>query len=261
MTTRAMWQATLTIKKYRLAVKLYAAVEDREIHFHLLHKRDRTRVEQQMVDAHTGRPVPLGEALKAFEAEPGLFVKLTPEEIERSSPRAGRDLSISRFISLSAIDPFLYERPYYLSPDAESIADYFALAQALEKNRKAGIAQWVMRKHSYRGALTAYQGYLVLITLKKAAEVIALDQLEPPGGPSATAKEKDLAGKLLEQLSGTFRAGDYHDEYQQRVRELIDAKRSGKTIRRKRPRRRPASKSLADSLEKSLRSIRPARRR
>jgi DNA end-binding protein Ku len=260
MSARAIWQATLAIKKHELPVKLYAAVEDRQIHFHLLHKRDRTRVEQQMVDTETGQPVPAKEALKAFEAEPGLYVKLTPEEIERAAPPSGRQVSINRFVSLGAIDPFLYERPYYLGPDAGGAEDYFALAQALEKKGKAGIAHWVMRKHSYRGALTAHEGYLVLITLRRADRVIPLDLLDPPGGPALATKEKDLAGKLVDALSGTFRAGDYHDEYQQRVRELIDAKRSGKRIKRKRPPRRAPAKSLADSLEKSLRAARPALR-
>jgi DNA end-binding protein Ku len=101
----------------------------------------------------------------------------------------------------------------------------------------------------------------MLITLRRTSEVIPLGGLDPPGGPALTTKEKELAARLLDELSGTFRAGDYHDEYQERIRELIDAKRSGKKIKRKQPLRRPASKSLADSLEKSLRAARPARRR
>ncbi len=260
MTTRAIWQAKLKIKKHEMPVKLYSAVEDRQIHFHLLHKRDHTRVEQQMVDSQTGEPVASSETFKAFEAEPGLFVKLWPEEIERSVPSAGRDLSINRFVPLSAIEPFLYDRPYYVGPGTDATADYFALVHALEKKQKAGIAHWVMRKHSYRGALVSYHGYLALITLRRADEVVPLDQLDSPVGPAHSTKETDLAGRLLEELSGTFRAGDYHDEYQVRVRELIDAKRSGKKIRRKRLQRRAPTKSLADSLEKSLRSVRPQRR-
>ena len=72
MTTRPIWQGSLKIRKNELPVKLYSAVQDRQIHFHLLHRRDRTRVQQRMVDAETGKAVPLSEAQKAFEAEPGL---------------------------------------------------------------------------------------------------------------------------------------------------------------------------------------------
>jgi DNA end-binding protein Ku len=261
MSARAIWQATLKIRKQTLPVKLYSAVEDRQIHFHMLHKRDRTRVHQEMVDSRTGRPVSSDEMIKAFEVEAGRYVKVTDEEIERSEPEPGRDVSISRFVPMSAIDPFLFDRPYYVGPATDSVSDYFALVEALKNKSKAGLAHWVMRKHSYRGALTAHQGFLMLITLRSASEVVPLGQLDPPAGAALTTKEKDLAGRLLDELSGTFRARDYHDEYQERVRELIDAKRSGKRIKRKRLRRRPASKSLADSLEKSLRAVRPVRSR
>ncbi len=83
MTARAIWQGTLVIQKHKLAVKLYSAVLDRQVHFHLLHKRDRTRVQQRMVDAETGEPVALEDARKAFEVEPGLYVAVTAEEIEQ----------------------------------------------------------------------------------------------------------------------------------------------------------------------------------
>ena len=45
MTARSIWQGNLSVQKHEIAVKLYSAVVDRQIHFHLLHKRDRTRVQ------------------------------------------------------------------------------------------------------------------------------------------------------------------------------------------------------------------------
>ena len=73
MSARAIWQGTLIVQKQEIAVKFYSAVVDRQTHFHLLHKRDRTRVEQRMVDAETEDPVPLEEARKAYQAEPGVI--------------------------------------------------------------------------------------------------------------------------------------------------------------------------------------------
>ena len=190
VTARAIWQATLKIKKQSLSIKLYSALEDRQIHFHMLHKRDRTRVQQQMVDSQTGRPVPSDEMIKAFEFEPGRYVKVTEEEIERSEPAASRDVNVSRFVPASAIDPFLLDRPYYVGPDTDSIPDYFALGKALENKQSAGLAQWVMRKHAYRGALVSNQGYLMLITLRSASAVIPLDQLDAPGGPASLPRKR-----------------------------------------------------------------------
>jgi DNA end-binding protein Ku len=261
MIARAIWQGSLKIQKHALPVKLYSAVQDRQIHFHLLHRRDRTRVEQRMVDAKTGKAVPSGEARKAFEAEPGVYVTVTPEEIERSQPEPGRTVIVSRFVPVSVIDPLLYDRPYFLGPGDESPIDYFGLAQALATKKKAGVASWVMRKHSYHGILTSAYGYLVLITLRMAKQVIPSSELEPPAGPAVTAKEKDLAAKLVEELSSTFDPDLYHDQYQQRIRELIDAKRTGKKMKRKpAPPRAAGGRSLTDALEKSLRAASSRRR-
>jgi DNA end-binding protein Ku len=252
VTARSIWQGKLTIQKHELAVKLYSAVLDRQTHFHLLHKRDRTRVEQRMVDSETGKPIPPDETRKAFETEAGLFVAVTPEEIERSVPKPSREVRISRFVPTAAIDPQLFDRPYYLGPAQDSETDYFALAQALDRKKCAGFASWVMRKHSYVGALIVQAGYLMLITLRHADEVIPVSDLEPPQGRPLVPQERDLAEKLIQALSGQFQPEVFRDEYQERIRELIEAKRKGKKVKPKRVPRRRHEGSLADSLRASL---------
>jgi non-homologous end joining protein Ku len=55
-----------------------------------------------------------------------------------------------------------------------------------------------------------------------------------------------------EALSGRFDARAYHDEYQARVHELIEAKRAGKKVKRPRVRRPRSQGSLTDVLQSSL---------
>ena len=147
MSARSIWQGMLVVQKQRIAVKFYSAVQDRQIHFHLLHKRDRTRVQQEMVDAETEKPVPLDEARKAFEVEKGLYVAVTREEVDGSAPEPAREVEVRRFVPMQAIEPqFADPEPYYLGPGEDAAVDYFALVQALEKKKRAGIASWTMRK-------------------------------------------------------------------------------------------------------------------
>ena len=260
MNARAIWQGKLLIAKRELPVKLYSAVQDRQIHFHLLHKRDRTRVEQRMVDAETEKPVSPEETRKAFEAGPGVYVTVTAEEIERSVPEASREVRVNRFVSRGAIDPQLFDRPYYLGPNEDALEDYFALAEALKKRTGPGIASWVMRKHSYVGAVLADRGYLMLITLRHADEVIPVSQLEPPQGRALDAREKEMANQAdRTRFAGKFEPDAYHDEFQRRVHEMIDAKRKGKKIK---PKKAPAKRregSLADALSASLKRVRGVR--
>ena len=142
---------------------------------------------------------------------------------------------------MGAIEPQLFDRPYYLGPGDDAVVDYFALARALEKKKCAGIASWTMRKHSYVGALIVDRGYLMVITLRHADEVIPVSQLDPPQGRALEPKERVLAAKLIETLSGQFDPAAYSDQYQERVQELIDAKRAGKKVKPKRARRRPTT--------------------
>jgi DNA end-binding protein Ku len=117
-----------------------------------------------------------------------------------------------------------------------------------------------MRKHSYVGALIVDRGYLMAITLRHADEVIPVSQLDPPQGRALEPKERVLAEKLIETLSGQFDPTAYSDQYQERVQELIDAKRAGKKVKPKRARRRPTSGSLAESLQSSLKAAAASRR-
>ena len=116
---------------------------------------------------------------------------VTSEDIEKSVPKPTRSVTVTRFVPPGAIDPRLYDRPYFLGPAADSAADYFALAQALDRKKRAGIATWVMRKHSYVGRLVPRQGYLMLITLRHTEEVVPPGQLDAPEGAAFDAKERD----------------------------------------------------------------------
>src|SRR4029077_559288 len=105
------------------------------------------------------------------------------------------------------------------------------------------------------GALLSHEGYLTLITLRNNDEVIPVGSLEPPQGRPLAANEKQLAEKLIEALSGKFRPEDYRDLYQQRIQELIDAKRSGKKLKPKRSPRKRQAGSLAESLRARLKQL------
>jgi DNA end-binding protein Ku len=250
---RAMWKGVLEIDTHRLAVKLFAAAEEHQIRFHLLHDEDRVRVKQRMAHPATGDTVAPQDTVTGAEVEPGVFVVLHDADLERLDPTPSRDISISRFVTPGQIDSHWYDRPYYLGPDGGEVQRYFAFAQALQRTGLLGIAHWTMRKRSYVGALRAKDEYLALISLRHADEVISLADLKPPAGRPIDARERKLARQLVETLASTFDLAEFRDEYRDRVSELVARKRGGKTIKLERFRpRRAAEKSLADVLEASL---------
>jgi DNA end-binding protein Ku len=254
MAARAIWKGVIRCDDFRLPVRLYSAVRDQRIHFHLLHAPDAVRVRQKLLNPLTGEAVEYDQARRGAEVERGVFVMLSKKELSSLEPKESRDINVVCFLDPHLIDHQWYERPYFLGPDGDTPA-YFALAAALQHEQKEGLARWVMRRREYVGALHAENDYLALITIRHADEVIPASALEAPAGRGFQKREAGMAEQLLQALDDSFRPEEYHDEYRQRVVELIEAKRQGKTIELEEPEKRTESGSLADVLKASLKAV------
>jgi DNA end-binding protein Ku len=255
MAARAIWKGIIKVGAERVPIKLYSAVEDRTVRFNVLEKSTMTRITQHMVNPESGEEVPNDHIQKAYEVEPGIYVRLTNEDLEKAKPEESRDIEIMRFVSASHIDQQWYDRPHYLGPDESDAASYFALAAALENEKREGIARWTMRNIRYVGALRSQGGYLMLITLKFAEEVLSADELPQPAGRPPDAKELKMAEQLVQALEDEFRPQDYHDEYRERVMKFIEAKAKGLKPKLRIVARKKETTSLADTLAASLKAV------
>jgi DNA end-binding protein Ku len=255
-----MWKGVIESGGVRVPVKLYSAVQDRAVRFHLLHEKDRTPVQQRMVNPLTGKEVPREQVRKGYEVEPHTFVVLDDKELEVLEPPPSRDIEVTRFVPADGIDAQWYDRPYYLGPDGDA-GLYHALAAALDGEKRAGIARWVMRKKAYVGALRAEHGNLVLVTLRHADEVIPVGDLKAPAGRDLDQKELKLAEQLVSALEDDFDPSRYHDEYRKRGLELIETKKKGGTVRLRLVKKKPTTGSLAGALQASLAHAQKERRR
>ncbi len=259
MAARAMWKGQLKIGGTKIPVKLYSAVQDRTVRFHILDDRHKTRVKQHMIDPDSGEEVPTPEIQKGYEIEPGRFVILTAEDLEALQPPPSRDIEIIEFVDQDQISQQWYERPYYLGPD-DGADDYFALAEALKNKEREGIAQWVMRNKYYAGALRAVDDYLFLFTLRDANEVILAKDLAKPTGAAPTQKELAMATQLVEILQGDFNPADYKDEYRSRVMEFIEQKAKGRAPRLKAVKSKRQTGGLDTALAKSIAALKKEKR-
>lgn len=260
MAARAIWSGTLKLGPASLPVKLYSAVQDRSIRFHIIEEKTKSRVKQHMVNPETGEPVGSADIQKGYEIEPGTFVLVSRDELASLEPKPSRDIDIVRFAPTGGISHIWYDRPYYVGPDGAA-SDYFALVEALRSANREGLARWVMRKKAYTGALTVNGDYLVLVTLKHAAEVLSDRDLPAPRARSLSAKELKMAEELVRVLEGEFNPADFRDEYRDRVMKLIEAKAQGKRPALHAPRQKKATRSLADDLARSLESLKGGKRR
>jgi len=259
MAARSMWNGTIRVGSLALPVKLHAAVEERTIRFHLLHDRDKQRVRQKLVDPEEQREVQDDEIRRGYEIEPGVYVVLDDADLAKLDPEPSKDVEITRFVPISTRHYPWYERPYYLSPDGRA-GDYFALHDALAASAREGVARWVMRKRHYVGALRADGGYLMLVAMRHAGEVIDARSLPAPEGPALTAKELKMAEQLVAMLEDDYDPAAFEDEYRKKLGALIEAKSHGKLYRFERPARKRREETLEGALTASLNKLRKERK-
>jgi len=254
MAARAMWKAVIRCDELDLPVKMYSAVEDRRVHFQLLHDQDGVRVRQRMVDPETDQTIPYQQMRKGIEIKRDEFVVFDSEELQSLQPEPSRTIEILGFVPAGTIDPQWYERPYWLGPD-DSSDRYFEFAQALATEATVAIARWTLRGKEYSGTIRNDAGYLACVTLRHVEEVIPANDLEPPAGRELDEQEVKLAEQLVDALWDSFEPSDYHDQYRQRLMELIAAKQRGESIEVEAYEEEPATESLAESLRVSLQEI------
>jgi DNA end-binding protein Ku len=251
MAARAIWKASIRFGAADVPVKLYSAVQDRAVHFRLLDAKALEPVQQQMVDPETDAVVEPGEVRRAVELGEGRLVVLAEEDLAELEPEASREIEVVRFVPSGEITHAWYDRPYFLGPDGDD-EGYFALAEALEREGREGVARWTMRKKEYVGALRGDGGYLVLITLRHAGEVVPASALPAPAGRELDAREVAMAKQLVAAMEDELDFTAFRDEYRERVLSLVEAKASGQVMKFPKAPKRRKEADLAGVLEASL---------
>ena len=260
MAARAIWKGIIQFQKIAVSVKFFSAIEDRKVHFRLLHQKDHTPVVQKMVNPATGDPVPFEEIRRGYETDQGDIILLEEEDLQSLEPESSRIIEIIRFVDPDRIDHQWYDRPYHLVPDTNA-ESYFAFARALENREVEGVARWSMRKKNYIGALHGAKGFLQMITLRHSKEVIAASELPRPEGRAMEKQELKMAEQLLRALEDSFDPAAYKDEYRQRVLELVEIKARGGKMRFEKPAKRETKViSLQNLLKQSVRRAKEERK-
>jgi DNA end-binding protein Ku len=227
---RAIWSGVLTFGLVTVPVQLFTATEDHTVHFHQLQRGTSDRIRYQRVNERTGKEVDYDDIVKGYDLGGGDYVIVEPDELDEIAPGKSQVVEITGFVELEQVEPVYFGKTYYLAPKGEEYTKvYERLHAALAKENKTGIATLVMRGKQYLVALRAQEEVLVLHTLHWADEVRDPHQELPvlPEQSEAKGRELDTARQLIDALSMDWNPEDYHDTYEERVKELVDAKAKG----------------------------------
>lgn len=254
---RAIWSGALTFGLVNVPVKLFTAVAQKEVRFHMLHGKDGGRVRLKRFCSVEDREVPYEEIVKGFEVSKERYVTLEPEELEALDPKATRTIEIRDFVDLAEIDPIYYESSYHLVPEPTAAKAYRLLADAMRRSGKVGIASFVLRTREALCCVRPFEELLALSTMNRADEVVPVSSLDVPRGAAPSERELSMAEQLVTSLSAPFEPERYPDVHRERVLALVERKAAGETLEAPAAEPAPAQVvSLADALSASLAAAR-----
>jgi DNA end-binding protein Ku len=257
MAARPTWKGYLKISLVNIPVKVFPATDaGATLSFNQLHAECQTRIQQKRWCPHCEREVPNTDIVKGFEFEKGRYVVVGDEDLDKVRVESTRVISLETFTDDTSIDPIYLERPYYLAPDGAVAKEAFAVIREGMKG-KAGIGKVALYGREYLVKVQPRERGLVMYTLRHANEIRSMDLIDELSDLPETVKPAEV--KLAQQVIGTFEGeldfASYRDEYQQGLREIIDAKIEGREIVTQEVEAPPKVVNLMDALRKSLDTI------
>src|SRR4051812_9667478 len=255
---RALWSGSLSFGLVNVPVQLVSAARDLDYHFHQLHEKDKARIEQRRFCSEEDVEVGWEEIARSYELDIGKEVVVTDEELASVEPRKTRTIDIEAFVDLTDVDPIYFDHPYFLVPAGDSegtLRAYRLLVEAMGRHDRVALGRFVMRTKEYLVAVRVRDGALSLTTMLFHDEVRPTSGI-PTGGKKPSKREVDQAVAIVEELSTDWDPESYTDCYRERLKQVIERKRKGRTVEAPEPVQEPAPvPDLMEALERTLANV------
>ncbi|MDY7227474.1 Ku protein [Hyalangium rubrum] len=253
---RPMWKGSVNFGLVNVPVRMYRAVSERDVRFHLLHAKDKSRVREKRFCEAEGVEIPYEEIIKGYEISKGTYVTITPEEIKALAPKGTYAIDVEDFVPTDDIHPLYFNAHYHLVPETNAARAYALLSEALATSGRVGVGRVVLRTRQHACAVRPNDSGLLLSTLHSVDEVIPLEQIDgmPSHMPRVNARELATAEQLIDSLSAPFDPDKYRDVYREQLEEVLRQKAGGMEIRPSptAPPEYSAPENLMDALKRSL---------
>ena len=225
---RALWKGAITFGLVHIPVELYPAEERKEFKFSMLDKRDFSPVGYKRYSKKSGKEVDWNNVVKGYEYEKDQYVVLSDEDFRRANVKASQTIDIEAFVPAGEIPPQYFDTPYYLVPTERGQKVYALLRETLRSTGRVAVAQVVIRTAQHLAAVVPVGKILMLNTLRYDDELRPTKDFAVPaeGLKSAhvTSKEVDLAKRLIDDMTESWKPSEFKDTYHQDLMQRIKEK-------------------------------------
>jgi DNA end-binding protein Ku len=227
---RALWKGAITFGLISIPVRLYSAVQEKSLKFHLLHEGDGGRIKYKRECAKCGKEVSWDDIVKGYEYSKDHYVMFEDEELEALDVDSIRAIDVVAFVPLEDIDPIYFNKSYYMAPETSGIKAYKLLQEALDAEGQVGVAKVALREKEHLATIRLSGDVFVLETMHWPDEIRQPEFEELDKKVQVRDNEVKMARQLIQQLSSDFKPEEFTDDYRQALEKLVGQKVEGAEI-------------------------------
>ncbi|MGC2661880.1 MAG: Ku protein [Bryobacteraceae bacterium] len=247
-----VWKGYISFGLITIPIRLFAAARTERVSFNQIHQKCGSRIKQQTYCPVCERVVERSELVKGYEVEKDRYVIVDEDEIKGVAPASSDTMEIFEFVKAQGIDPIYYDSSYFMVAEDAGKKAYHLLLETMRKSGYSAIAKVTMHQREFTVVVRPHDKGLLLHTMFYPEEVRDVPEFGHTDNVTVKPQEVALAEKLVEGLAADFDPSKYHDEYQQRLLQMIEAKREGQTVESEAPKKRAPVIDLMQALQKSL---------
>ena len=252
-----VWKGYISFGLVSFPVRLFAAARPETVHFHMLHKKDQSRVKEVWYCAEENKPIERSEIEKGYEISKGEYVVVEDQELKEIAPPTATTMDVLQFVGKDEVDPIYFESSYYIAAEDKTAKPYVLFMAALTDTKQNAIAKVAMHNREHVVLIRPSDGGLVLHTLYYVDELHKTNRSEAPKA-KYSSKELELAKGLVKNLTAPFKPQEFKDTYRENVERLIEQKSKGQKITTVKQTRKAPVVDLMEALKRSLKSASPA---
>lgn len=253
-----VWKGFVSFGLVSFPIRLQVAAREKSIRFHLLHKKDLSRVKEVYFCQAEDKPLKREDLVKGYEVSKGEYVVIEQAELDKIAPKSAQVMEIQEFIKSDDFDPVFLDKSYHALPDGNLSKPYTLFREAMKQRGQYAIAKLAMHNREHIVLIRPDGEELMLHTLFSPDEVQKVEVKTGKG--KFSAQELKLAGQLIDTLSGKFQPEKFRDEYEANVRKLIEQKQKGEKVVGAKIEKPAQVVNILDALRKSLSENKPAAR-
>jgi len=229
---RAIWKGHIQFSLVTIPIRIYNAIDSgQSISFNLLSKDGHNPVSYEKKDKVTGKPLRSEEIIKGYQYEPGQYVIIEDEDIDKIKLKSSKVIEIEGFVLANEVHPTLYEAPYYLGPDGEVAAKtYGLLSETLKETGRIAVGKVVLRDRETPVLLAPHEGGMVMYRLRYPNEVRSMKEVPQLLEVKPDKEQLKLAKTLVDSMTTKFANIEMKDHYYEALKSVIDAKIAGKEV-------------------------------